>query len=209
MGCLISYKLVKPARARDLALGKLKKMAEAWAAVSLVLCPPPRSCNQWANMMGRSLQILRKHKAPRLNPCAGVYLASWTLRLHLLVNLPKGPLQALKWGDLGMKAFSKMNPDQKQWIQRFSQHSKTTASLRKALGPTCPPQMLSCMLCIYSDKGLQRFDEVWIQRHHKLITLMLDLHDKLFGFKPHPVVCLSAVADVLIGKRSSFGRVST
>ena len=57
LGCLISYKLVKPARARDLALGKLKKMAEAWAAVSIVLCPPPRSCNQWANVARRYARV--------------------------------------------------------------------------------------------------------------------------------------------------------
>ena len=66
-------------------MGKLKKMAEAWAAVSIELCPPPRSCNQWANMMGRSLQILRKHKAPRLKPLCGGF--TWQVGLYACICL--------------------------------------------------------------------------------------------------------------------------
>ena len=60
-------------------------------------------CQQWASKMQRSMRLLRQHAAPRLNPTAGEYTPSWTVRSYMLMQMRGKGIPQLEWGDIGVR----------------------------------------------------------------------------------------------------------
>ena len=151
------YKLVDNS---SMALEKLQKLSSAWASLSSVLCVP-KTCTQWRRCMLDGMEKLYDHSAPGLNPNNGEYLPTWTLRCYLLMTARREGVARMKW-DLGVRALGQMNPDQKEWFSTLEQHVKTTKSLRELVGTSCPPELLSCQLCLLSNKALDAYDSEWM-----------------------------------------------
>merc|ERR1712242_18412 len=119
--------------------------------LSSVLCTP-RTCKAWRNCMSKALALLRRKRAPRLNPNIGMYTPSWTLRCYLIMVTRAEGITKMTWGNIGIRALGQMAPDQKKWFQVLEQHVKTSHALKRQLGAHCPPELLSCQLCILSRK---------------------------------------------------------
>ena len=68
----------------------------------------------------------------------------------------------MKWGNMGIRSLGQMNPDQKQKVATLEQHIKTAGALRRRVGAHCPPELLSCQLCVLSHKALDAYDSDWI-----------------------------------------------
>ena len=84
----------------------------------------------------------------------------------------KKGVKSMKWKDIGVRALGQMNPDQKEWFSTLEQHVKTTAHLRALVGTSCPPELLSCQLCLLSHKALDRYDSEWILKVSPLIRVV-------------------------------------
>ena len=151
------YKLVDNS---SMAIQKLQKLSSAWASMSSVLCVP-KTCTQWRRCMLDGMERLCDHDAPGLNPNNGDYLPGWTLRCYLLMTARRKGVKRMKW-DLGVRAMGQMNPDQKEWFSTLEQHVKTTKFLRELVGTSCPPELLSCQLCLLSNKALDAYDSEWM-----------------------------------------------
>ena len=75
-------------------------------------------------------------------------------------------------GGIGVQALGQMNPDQKEWFSILEQHIKTTRDLRKLIGVHCPPELLSCQLCLLSQKALDAYDSDWIDSVKPFIEIV-------------------------------------
>ena len=76
---------------------------------------------------------------------AGLYTPSWTHADH--GEESNGWLGAfLAFGSWG------------RWFRVLEQHSKTIRALRKLLHASCPPELLSCQLCLFFEDGFGRAD---------------------------------------------------
>jgi len=154
------YMLVQDSSA---ALKKLKQLSAAWKSLSSVLFVP-KTCTQWRQCMLDGMNQLTIQPAACLNPKNGTYLPSWTLRCYLLMTTRQEGIEGMQWDDIGIRAFGQMNPDQKDWFSTLEQHVKTTAALRKCVGTSCPPELLSCQMCLLSNKALDEYDSEWIRK---------------------------------------------
>ena len=152
-------------------LRKLCQMSCAWKALSPVLCVPT-TCTEWRRCMLACLAKLAVLQAPRLNPKRGVYTPSWTLRSYLFLVTRARGIERMVWGSIGIRSLGQMNPDQKQWFGCLEQHCKTTAALRKLIDDRCPPELLSCQLCMLSKPELDAYDAEWICSVGPLIRIV-------------------------------------
>ena len=153
------------------AVDKLKAMSLAWKSLSSVLCTP-RTCEAWRRCMLDALDLLRRKRAPRLNPNIGMYLPAWILRCYLIMVTREAGIYKMAWGNIGIRALGQMSPDQKQWFVVLEQHVKTVAALKRLLGTHCPPELLSCQLCLLSRKNLDAYDSAWLAANKRHIQAM-------------------------------------
>ena len=181
------------------AVDKLKAMSLAWKSLSPVLCTP-HTCEAWRRCMLDALDILRKKGAPRLNPKCGVYLPAWTLRCYLIMVTRENGIHRMAWGSIGIRALGQMCPDQKEWFGALEQHVKTVAALKGLLGTHCPPELLSCQLCLLSRKSLDDYDSAWLAANKRYIQAMAVVGQKLQNGVSMPVeVVLQQTAALLEG----------
>jgi len=152
-------------------LKKLEKMSAAWRDLSSVLCVPT-TCSKWRQCMLDAMKLMYEKHAPGLNPKNGVYLPGWTLRCYLFMTVRKEGVKSMKWKDIGIRALGQMNPDQKQWFSTLEQRIKTTAHLRALVGTSCPPELLSCQLCLLSHKCFDMYDSEWILKVRPFIRVV-------------------------------------
>ena len=169
------YKLATDKKA---AVDKLKAMSSAWKSLSSVLCTP-RTCEAWRRCMLDALALLKRKGAPRLNPNVGMYLPSWTLRCYLIMATRLAGLNRMSWGNIGIRALGQMSPDQKEWFEVLEQHVKTSTALKRLLGTHCPPELLSCQLCLLSNKNLDAYDSAWLAANKRHIQAMAVVGQKL------------------------------
>ena len=160
------------------AVEKLKAMSLAWSSLSSVLCTP-RTCKAWRNCMVKALALLRRKGAPRLNPNWGMYTPCWTLRCYLIMVTRAEGITKMPWGNIGIRALGQMSPDQKEWFQVLEQHVKTSGALKRLLGAHCPPELLSCQLCLLSQKNLDEYDSAWMAANKRHIQAMAVIGQKL------------------------------
>ena len=160
------------------AVDKLKAMSLAWSSLSSVLCTP-RTCKAWRNCMSKALALLRRKGAPRLNPNVGMYTPCWTLRCYLIMVTRAEGITKMTWGNIGIRALGQMAPDQKKWFQVLEQHVKTSHALKRLLGAHCPPELLSCQLCLLSRKNLDDYDSAWMAANKRHIQTMAVIGQKL------------------------------
>ena len=160
------------------AVDKLKAMSLAWSSLSSVLCTP-RTCKAWRNCMSKALALLRRKGAPRLNPNVGMYTPCWTLRCYLIMVTRAEGITKMSWGNIGIRALGQMGPDQKEWFQVLEQHVKTSHALKRLLGAHCPPELLSCQLCLLSRKNLDDYDSAWMAANKRHIQTMAVIGQKL------------------------------
>ena len=154
-----NYKLVDHSSE---TLKKLEKLSGVWKDLSPVLCLPT-TCSEWRQCMLDAMKFMYKKPAPGLNPHYGEYLPGWTLRCYLFMAARKEGVKSMKWKGIGIRSMGQMNPDQKQWFQILEQHVKTTKELRALVGTHCPPELLSCQLCLLSNKAFDKYDSEWIR----------------------------------------------
>lgn len=167
------------------AVAKLKAMGEAWQSLSPVRSPP-RTCVEWRRFMVEAMQVLTQKAAPRLNPNHGAYCPSWTLRCYLFMVMRGQGVQRMRWGRIGVRGVGQMNPDQKGWLSVLEQHVKTTGALRKFVGEACPPELLSCQLCLLSKKVFDAYDADWICSARRYIQIVAAIGERLQQQVPQP-----------------------
>ena len=85
----------------------------------------------------------------------------------------------MAWGNIGIRALGQMSPDQKEWFRVLEQHVKTVAALKRLLGTHCPPELLSCQLCLLSRKNLDEYDSAWMAANKRHIQTMAVIGQKL------------------------------
>ena len=175
-----TYKLTTSQAKKQATKAKLCRIAEAWEKLSPIL-GAPKTCQEWGACMTECLSILHQEQAPRLNPRNGVYTPAWTLRAYMFMAMREAGLHRLQWGSIGIRAFGAMNADQKGWLRSFESHVKTTAALRQLLGDSCPPELVSCKLCMYSAPELDKYDSDWISACRKYIALLRTLSAAVDG----------------------------
>jgi len=180
-------------------------MSKAWKAMSSV-CATPTNYMQWALLVDKCGQVLKQYQAPRLSLTTTCkYLTYWTLRTHIYTKVALCTARKpLPLGGIGVRKLANMNPDQKQWVERFFQHTKTVKSLRRVFRNTVPLELLSCLCCIYSDVAFDAFDTAWVKKYSRYIVAVKNCHVKLFGFEPHPIVALNAACAMLEGRPFHF-----
>ena len=126
-----------------------------------------------------AMDLIRKKGAPRLNPQYGIYLPSWTLRCYLIMVTRVDGINRMAWGNIGIRALGQMSPDQKEWFSVLEQHVKTATAVKALLGTHCPPELLSCQLCVLSRKNLDAYDSAWLAAHKRHIQAMTMIGQKL------------------------------
>ena len=125
------------------------------------------------------MAVLRRCRAPRLNPRAGEYLPAWTIRCYLIMATRLEGISRMAWGSIGIRGLGQMSPDQKEWFRVLEQHVKTASALKALLGDHCPPELLSCQLCLLSRRGLDAYDADWLAANTKHIQAMAVIGQKL------------------------------
>ena len=168
------------------AVKKLKALSSAWRSLSTVLCVP-RTCPRWRRCVLDSMKILEKKAAPRLNPNFGLYLPSWTLRSYLIMETRGRGIERMAFDGIGVRSLAQMNPDQKEWVSTFEQHVKTSAALMDLVGSRCPPELLSCQLCLLSRKALDTYDSEWIAASKEHIKVLAVIGKRLQHGVPMPI----------------------
>ena len=66
-----------------------------------------------------------------------------------------------------------------KWFQVLEQHVKTSHALERLLGAHCPPELLSCQLCLLSRKNLDDYDSAWMAANKRHIQTMAVIGQKL------------------------------
>ena len=168
------------------AVDKVKAMSLAWRSLSTVLCIP-KTCLTWRRCVQDSMQVLTTKAAPRLNPNSGEYLPSWTLRCYLIMASRGHGIERMACGGIGIRALSQMSPDQKDWFTILEQHVKTIDALKKLVGKDCPPELLSCQLCLLSKKALDAYDSEWLAATKKYIKALAVIGARLQNKVSKPV----------------------
>ena len=82
---------------------------------------------------------------------------------------------------MDLRALGQMNPDQKQWFSTLEQHVKTAEALRALVGVHCPPELLSCQLCVLLQKALDAYDSEWMSSVQRQIKVVASVGESLQG----------------------------
>lgn len=93
--------------------------------------------------------------------------------------------------NISLEKFSKIFPDQKNWVQRLANRkAKSIASLRAVTGYTGGMELFTMWTCLCSDTDLLGWDPNWIAQNAAPLKRTLHEYRQRHGLPPHPVVLL-------------------
>lgn len=99
-----------------------------------------------------------------------------------------------------MAKFTKMFPDQKNWVRRLANRkANSLTALRNATNYRGGMEFFSMWTCLCSDTELMNWDPGWIALHAKSLKRELHQFRRKHGFPPHPVVLLQQHGAVKVG----------
>ncbi len=163
----VQWSLPGTVAAKKAALQKIEYFIVGWDTVAPHLATPPLKCDDWCSRVKSSLQSLRglRFKVPRLPRPASTaddkYTTLWTLRACMLLRMRQARVTELPVGDVSLRRFCTMNPDESHHVKRIyhanKAHIKSTRDLVRLCGAE-RPELLSMELCLASDRGLDNVD---------------------------------------------------
>ena len=165
------WRLPKTMEEREAAVIKLQRFIEGWDAIRGTFTTAPTTCQEWCDQVVQGLRELKALPAsvPRLpRPAAHAmqdkYTTLWTFRGCMLLRMQQAGRRKLAVGDVPLRAFCRMNPDQTQNLIRIVNSNRqtihTTSDLLQHFGASSVqrPELLSAELCLASDRGLDSVD---------------------------------------------------
>ncbi len=196
----VLWQLARTQEERDTAVGKLERFIQAWDTLETTFVDAPTTCEEWCDQMAKAIQVLKSMPGmvPRLPRPAShssdekdKYTSLWTFRGSMLLRMHQAGIKKLKVGDIALKKFCRMNPDEKEHLIRVFNANRATIRTTKDLLQHCGvqrPELLSMELCLTSDRGLDRvnFEEMDVQAWRRAKEHLRVRH----GMSPH-IVCIA------------------
>ena len=138
----------------------------AWEALAPSLAKAPRTCQEWVRQMDIAMSELRRLRlsAPRLPPPApswkAKYTTHWAVRACMLLRMHQHQFRRLQVGDISLRAFCRMCPDEHDNLHRICLAHKEVHCASDLLG-LCHaqrPELCSKVACLASDLGFDVVD---------------------------------------------------
>ena len=181
---------------------KLQRFIKAVDAVVASMGDAPKTCSDYCEKMRAARKALKPCKSPLIN---GSYLAVWYLRGYLLDLMHAARVPSLKMdGDLSVRSYATMNPDQKGCLQRllmfFWKRQEPIRTVRQFLAKfgKCPPELLSMVCCLAVDVGF-REDTFKPFRLASWCRAAESMHECI-GIEPHVALVSQHLCDDEAGK---------
>ncbi len=165
------WRLPKTKEERDAASVKLQRFVDGWDEIRGAFATAPTTCQEWHDQVVQGLGKLKElpFSVPRLpRPAAGAakdkYTTMWTFRGCMLLRMHQAGRRKLAVGDIPLRKFCRMNPDENRNLLRIVDANRrticTTKDLLQHCGPSSVqrPELLSAELCLASDRGLDSVD---------------------------------------------------
>ena len=155
----------------EAAIVKLQRFVEGWDEIRSTFATAPTTCQEWHDQVAQGIRKLKglPANAPRLpRPAArgtkDKYTTLWTFRGCMLLRMRQAGRRKLAVGDIPLRAFCRMNPDENENLIRIVNSNRqsicTTMDLLQHCGASSVqhPELLSAELCLAGDRGLDSVD---------------------------------------------------